>query len=71
MTLKQGSVFFFSRTMKSYLLPLLLFLSGIIIGDIWFRAGLFLVLTLVLVLIVFQRFRSAWLGIICLFVGYL
>jgi predicted membrane metal-binding protein len=57
--------------MKSYLLPLLLFLSGIVIGDIWFRAGLFLVFIVVLVLLVFQRFRSAWLGIICLFVGYL
>ncbi len=56
--------------MKSYLLPLLLFLSGIVIGDIWFRAGLFLIFTVVLVLLVFQRFRSAWLGIICLFVGY-
>ncbi len=57
--------------MKSYLLPLLLFLSGIIIGDIWFRAGLFLVFILVLVVLAFQHRRSAWLGIICLFVGYL
>jgi len=56
--------------MKSYLLPLLLFLSGVVIGALWFQAGIFIVFCVVLILFVYVQHRTLWFSIMVLFLGY-
>lgn len=56
--------------MKIFLLPLLFFLLGCVVGGIWSWAGIFLLVCFVLIVFLYPSFRFHSWSILLLFVGY-
>jgi hypothetical protein len=58
--------------MNRLFIPSIAFLAGIVVGDIWFVSGLWIVFTILLIVFVFLR-DQIWiffLSVLCLFLGF-